>query len=898
MFGAVLVAPDGASAGWGGYISGVSPTRGSTAGGTRVVVKGAGLSDALSVLFGSTPGTTLQVASDQVLTITSPAHTAGTVDVVIVFRDTRTSANPYDQFTYFTPGSPSAGGSGGGTPTPPPPALGTPPIDLNNPTATLGDPASAMSPVDTECHPGQVDINTAAPSELATLSYYVADTRSINAIIAGRPWLTGRDLASIQTIGTNEAAEIAPRTCTTQPVLPPPTPMACDPSKIQIDLQTASGDQMHRFGLSWGTVDQIMRARPLPQSLYQVRNAMIQYFTPDRIAATLRMGNVCITPAPMYAGGTAWRWATPAGGAVVARDGFSLVVPPGRITDTNGAYISVTPLRPVDGVLPRADAHIWGGWNVGETTVGVQGPWLGDPGSEPIVIHNADTGDRMSVGAGVAVSTVNGVPTVTSEQTSLSTDVYGVTQCSSDILKTLGVQNPLCGKDGRFLSDADIVQYWKDLAGTMGHGVGATISEQPSCGRIVGSKSVAASLGQVPFGITCSMSSPLGPNAFDQAEWQFTNNAHGDIKIPGTGVTLAHLGVLYNVNVSGGTSNPHATTPGGTDDLVRLLQENVDSYLFPSATLTVDKPMNSGDTFVDLSVGIAETAAWAGVMEILGGTLGLINQYLALAPNAVSAIKACAHLTEDKMLECVKSAVTTAADFMTSRCSTDSKGKLSCVGLTGGEAAFWTTAKSFFKWLSVGEWITNFGFALGSSFGAGHGVLLTNDAPPPPSFQPPPTPAPGGDGSYIARNPDPSSGRSVLVEPDGRILNIKDGGTFLCLAATRWVVDVTGQDPLTKPTDGDATCTSSGAPQWSFAPAGVGNGNIPDNVILREDVRGAPGTVQQTWLVNSSGELQSIPDGGTYLCLAYKKPVIWNVPLTAVEAWPADRIDATSATCS
>jgi hypothetical protein len=177
-------------------------------------------------------------------------------------------------------------------------------------------------------------------------------------------------------------------------------------------------------------------------------------------------------------------------------------------------------------------------------------------------------------------------------------------------------------------------------------------------------------------------------------------------------------------------------------------------------------------------------------------------------------------------------------------------------------------------------------------------VLLTNDAPPPPAFVPPSPPQTGSDGSYIARNPDPSSGRSVLVEPDGRILNIKDGGMFLCLAATRGVVDVAGQEPLTKHTNGDATCSSSGAAPWNFMPLGVGNGNIPDNVILREDVRGLPsGSIQHTWLVNSSGKLQSIPDGGTYLCLAYRNAVIWNVPLAAAQAWPDDRIDGTPASC-
>ena len=41
-----------------------------------------------------------------------------------------------------------------------------------------------------------------------------------------------------------------------------------------------------------------------------------------------------------------------------------------------------------------------------------------------------------------------------------------------------------------------------------------------------------------------------------------------------------------------------------------------------------------------------------------------------------------------------------------------------------------------------------------------------------------------------------------------------------------------------------------------------------------------------TWLINTAGEIQTIPDGGTYLCLATTNPVIWNVPEPAIDNWP------------
>ena len=47
--------------------------------------------------------------------------------------------------------------------------------------------------------------------------------------------------------------------------------------------------------------------------------------------------------------------------------------------------------------------------------------------------------------------------------------------------------------------------------------------------------------------------------------------------------------------------------------------------------------------------------------------------------------------------------------------------------------------------------------------------------------------------------------------------------------------------------------------------------------------------------MNTAGQLQTIPDGGTYLCLATTNPVIWNVSQQSIDAWTPR--SGTPATC-
>ncbi len=102
-------------------IASISPTVGNTTGGTSVTISGSGFQPGATVTFGGTAATNVTVVNVTTVTATTPAHTAGAVDVVVTNFDTRSSTLA-GGFTYATtppPGisgvSPSSGSTLGGT---------------------------------------------------------------------------------------------------------------------------------------------------------------------------------------------------------------------------------------------------------------------------------------------------------------------------------------------------------------------------------------------------------------------------------------------------------------------------------------------------------------------------------------------------------------------------------------------------------------------------------------------------------------------------------------------------------------------------------------------------------------------------------------------------------------
>lgn len=103
-------------------VSGVSPTSGSTAGGTVVTLTGSGFTGATAVYFGAVASSDVTVNSDTQITAVSPAEAVGTIDVTVVGTGGTSATSANDRFSYtaattpaVTAVSPTSGSTAGGT---------------------------------------------------------------------------------------------------------------------------------------------------------------------------------------------------------------------------------------------------------------------------------------------------------------------------------------------------------------------------------------------------------------------------------------------------------------------------------------------------------------------------------------------------------------------------------------------------------------------------------------------------------------------------------------------------------------------------------------------------------------------------------------------------------------
>jgi IPT/TIG domain len=81
-------------------VASVTPSSGSTGGGTSVKITGTGFTNATAVDFGSTSATSFTQESDTQITATAPAGAAGSVDVTVTTPIGTSAASSSDQFTY------------------------------------------------------------------------------------------------------------------------------------------------------------------------------------------------------------------------------------------------------------------------------------------------------------------------------------------------------------------------------------------------------------------------------------------------------------------------------------------------------------------------------------------------------------------------------------------------------------------------------------------------------------------------------------------------------------------------------------------------------------------------------------------------------------------------------
>ena len=84
-------------------VTAISPTSGSTAGGTKVTITGTNFVTGATVKFGSLTATAVTFNSVTSITATSPAESAGTVNVTVTTPVSTSATSTADQFTYITP---------------------------------------------------------------------------------------------------------------------------------------------------------------------------------------------------------------------------------------------------------------------------------------------------------------------------------------------------------------------------------------------------------------------------------------------------------------------------------------------------------------------------------------------------------------------------------------------------------------------------------------------------------------------------------------------------------------------------------------------------------------------------------------------------------------------------
>jgi len=86
-------------------VNGISPSSGSTDGGTQVTIFGTGFATATGVKFG-TNAVQVYPSTDTMLFVGAPAASAGMIDVTVVNAAGSSVAGPADKFTYVAPGGP------------------------------------------------------------------------------------------------------------------------------------------------------------------------------------------------------------------------------------------------------------------------------------------------------------------------------------------------------------------------------------------------------------------------------------------------------------------------------------------------------------------------------------------------------------------------------------------------------------------------------------------------------------------------------------------------------------------------------------------------------------------------------------------------------------------------
>ena len=545
-------------------------------------------------------------------------------------------------------------------------------------------------------------------------------------------------------------------------------------------------------------------------------------------------------------GNTGEQWVEAGAPATVtAPGGYSISIPAGVVQQRS--LVTVTPQPPAEGTIPTVDVHIDGPWS-GQVQVGVPLP-AGATGAWPILVHDAADGTRVSSGQAVSVSTVGGVPVVTASVSSLSQfQSWDQIVCQSMTAEDQAASY-LCANN----RDQTFQQWFRDQAAVSGARLGTDggAREHP-CHYSGGT---AESVGTIPFGVSCSVTMEGQVGRF-----AFTNNFHG--KVLGWS-----SGAVYGLSSRGGEVSRTTDLPADIPWLLRPIADAASgATLVPAATVKYDKPLNSAETSLVINANLAATGVYQG-MQLLAGQVG--DQALAAGAGDAALVTKFGSCASKDLNDTVADCFTDAVKQLL---GSDAVGRK-----IGATPAY--MLKKVLRWADVGSYTESLIFAA-AAWQPNPEVLLSNV-----TAIDPPTDRGGND--YIAR--DPGTGRAIRYY-NGQAYDIANGGTFNCLALTRVVWDNPRLRALRQDPVGTATCNNAPRQLWTYTPTASG-GNTGTDIILRDTST----TPHSNYLINSAGEIQTIPDGGTYLCLAASNPVIWNVPSDKITAWRP--VGATAATC-
>jgi PGF-pre-PGF domain-containing protein len=185
-------------------VTGISPPSGSTLGGTSVTITGTGFTGATAVKFGSTAAASYTVNSATSITATSPAGTAGLVDITVTTAGGTSATSQADRFTYVTP-TPSSS-SGGSDPGSDNPGQKSNTFVIISPGASAGQSMSFVTgETFTEASPYAIISVTVVPKEkigqtelLVTKTYQTGESLPGNRHTAG--------IVSIVPVGVNPSS--------------------------------------------------------------------------------------------------------------------------------------------------------------------------------------------------------------------------------------------------------------------------------------------------------------------------------------------------------------------------------------------------------------------------------------------------------------------------------------------------------------------------------------------------------------------------------------------------------------------------------------------------------------------------------------------------------------------